>query len=85
MSLEGKSYGSMPYEERFLIVKRIRLHFIRNVITPLKLCGCKGKVKRLRRKIWQRITKKQNKKPLRNNVLKDFPLFIFTLKSLFYF
>ena len=85
MSLEGKSYGIMPYEKCFFIVKRIRLHFIRNVITPLKLCGCKGKVKRLRRKIWQRITKKQNKKPLRNNVLKDFPLFIFTLKSLFYF
>jgi len=52
---------------------------------PQKLCGCKGKVKRLRRKRWQRITKRQNKKPLRNIVLKDFPLFIFTLKSLFYF
>ena len=59
---------------------------------PQKLCGCKrkvsgckGKVKRLCRKRWQRITKRQNKKPLRNIVLKDFPLFIFTLKSLFYF
>ena len=54
-------------------------------VMPQKLCGCKGKVKRLRRKRWQRITKRQNKKPLRNIVLKDFPLFIFTLKSLFYF
>lgn len=50
-----------------------------------RLCGCKGKVKRLHRKRWQRITKRQNKKPLRNIVLKDFPLFIFTLKSQSYF
>lgn len=54
---------------------------------PQKLCGCKGKVKRLRRKRWQRITKRQNKKPLRNIVLKDFrfyfyiKFFNFTLKE----
>jgi len=59
MSLEGKSYGSMPYEERFLIFKRIRLQFMRMLlrlkstpITSQKLCGCKGKVKRLLRKRW---------------------------------
>ena len=28
-------------------------------VMPQKLCGCKGKVKRLRRKRWQRITKRQ--------------------------
>ncbi|GEM_PF-2209238 len=32
MSLEGKSYGSMPYEERFLIFKRIRLQFMRMLL-----------------------------------------------------
>ena len=34
MILEGKSYGIMPYKERFLIVKRTKLHFMGNVITP---------------------------------------------------
>ena len=34
MILEGKSNDIMPYEERFFIFKRIRLHFMRNVVTP---------------------------------------------------
>ena len=39
MSLEGKSYGIIPYENWYFIFKRIRLQFMRNIITPLKLCG----------------------------------------------
>lgn len=50
MSLEGKSYGIMPYEKRFFIFKRIILRFFRNVITPLKLCGYVSKAVRLQGK-----------------------------------
>lgn len=32
MSLEGKNYGFMPYEERFFIFKRIRLQFMRMLL-----------------------------------------------------
>lgn len=50
MSLEGKSYGIMPYEERFFILKRIRLHFIWNLIMPLKHSCYVSKAMRLQGK-----------------------------------
>lgn len=50
MILKGKSYGIMSYEDWYFIFKRIRLHFMRNVITPLKLCGYASKAMRLQEK-----------------------------------
>ena len=50
MIFEGKSYGIMPYAERFFIFKRIRLHFMWNVITSLKHCYYVSKAMRLQRK-----------------------------------
>ena len=32
MSLEGKSYGIMPYEDWYFIFKRIRLQFMRMLL-----------------------------------------------------
>lgn len=50
MIFEGKSYGIMSYENWYFIFKRIRLHFMWNVITPLKHCYYVSKAMRLQGK-----------------------------------
>lgn len=58
MIFEGKSYGIMPYKDWYFIFKRIRLHFMWNVITPLKHSCYVSKTMRLQRKSYAVALKK---------------------------